>query len=416
MPTVTLTELTLRHLALVVGRQVIYLDKNGPTGFGVRVTEKGARSFVLTYGPHRKRVKLGDVGLIPLSKAREKAKNLLAARQLSGEEREPDVMTFEEAVRLFLTVRCAQRNKASTAKETGRLLNRHFLPDLKDKTIQEIATADLVKITDALLGAGTKSEANHAFTAARTLFRWLTKRGYIPHSPLEGAEMPARTVSRDRLLSDAELRQVLTMTPAHGAYGKLVECLVLTAQRDGQLAHLHRDFINPAEKTITWPGRLMKGGQEHTIPYTDWTGRLLDARPEKGLLFPGETNANMPFANWSNCKRRFDKACPMPHWTLHDLRRTFSTHAAALGIAPHITDLVLDHSPIELSGVRSIYNRHRYIEEMREAVSRWEQYLTNILARAADTAIGAPEKPEDLKPAASSREVVHLREDRPRRP
>ena len=84
MPRVTLTELTIRNLKGVPGKQVIYLDKS-LKGFGVRVTENRQRSFVLTYGADRKRVKLGDVGIIQLSQAREKARSILAERQLNGD-------------------------------------------------------------------------------------------------------------------------------------------------------------------------------------------------------------------------------------------------------------------------------------------------------------------------------------------
>jgi hypothetical protein len=60
MPTITLTDLTIRNLQPVAGKRVTYLDKS-LSGFGVRITENGIKTFVLTYGEARKRVKPGDV-------------------------------------------------------------------------------------------------------------------------------------------------------------------------------------------------------------------------------------------------------------------------------------------------------------------------------------------------------------------
>ena len=80
MPVTTLTDLAIRHLKPVPGKQVTYLDKS-LKGFGVRV---GAESmtYILTYGPNRTRVKLGEAGIVKLADARAKARTILAERQL----------------------------------------------------------------------------------------------------------------------------------------------------------------------------------------------------------------------------------------------------------------------------------------------------------------------------------------------
>ena len=61
MPVVALTDISIRNLKPVPGKRVTYLDKT-LKGFGIRITENGQMSFVLTYGPNRARVKLGEVG------------------------------------------------------------------------------------------------------------------------------------------------------------------------------------------------------------------------------------------------------------------------------------------------------------------------------------------------------------------
>ena len=56
-------------------------------------------------------------------------------------------------------------------------------------------------------------------------------------------------------------------------------------------------------------------------------------------------------------------------WTLHDLRRTCASGMAALGIAPHIVEAVLNHKSGTIKGVAAVYNRHQYTGEAASAGS-----------------------------------------------
>jgi hypothetical protein len=63
-----------------------------------------------------------------------------------------------------------------------------------------------------------------------------------------------------------------------------------------------------------------------------------------------------------------DKAEAIPHWILHDLRRTAATGMARLNIPPHVVDKVLNHVSGTIRGVAAIYNRFEYREERRAAL------------------------------------------------
>jgi integrase len=39
----------------------------------------------------------------------------------------------------------------------------------------------------------------------------------------------------------------------------------------------------------------------------------------------------------------FDARCGVANWTLHDLRRTFATRLAELGVLPHVIEQLLNH-------------------------------------------------------------------------
>jgi integrase len=55
-------------------------------------------------------------------------------------------------------------------------------------------------------------------------------------------------------------------------------------------------------------------------------------------------------------------------WVIHDLRRTLRTHLSALRIPDHIAEMVIGHGR---QGLQRVYDQHRYLNEMREALAMW---------------------------------------------
>ncbi len=354
MPVTTLTEISIRHLRPPEEGQAIYTDRSFK-GFGVRLTP-GSKTYVLTYGSERKRITLGDVSAVSLKDAREKARVIL-----HGPKDKPSP-TFKAALDAFLTLHVRQNNRLSTAKETERLLTTHFTP-LYQRPIASLAAGDFLAITDALMTKGTPSTANHTFTALRTLLRWSVARGYLTHTPIEGARKPARAISRDRVLSDPEIAQTLRTAAYTGLYGVIIQLLILTGQRRGQISHFDQRWIEG--ETVRFPASIMKSAREHLIPIGPWTATLL---PQLAY-----------YGNWGNGHRSFLEKSGVPHFTRHDLRRTFSTGLARLGTAPHIIERLLDHQSGTISGVAAIYNRHHFLPEMRDAVEKWEAHLSKLV-------------------------------------
>src|SRR5216683_7730494 len=58
---------------------------------------------------------------------------------------------------------------------------------------------------------------------------------------------------------------------------------------------------------------------------------------------------------------------PLPHWTLHDLRRTFRTGLGRLGVQPHVAERCMGHVQ---GGVERIYDRHKYQDEIKFALAQ----------------------------------------------
>jgi integrase len=69
----------------------------------------------------------------------------------------------------------------------------------------------------------------------------------------------------------------------------------------------------------------------------------------------------------------------MAHWSLHDLRRSFSTHANERGMAPpHVIETALGH--LVGNKVSRTYNRALYLAERRQLMAVWAQHIMALTA------------------------------------
>ena len=370
-----LTDIVVRSLPPPERGAKVYPDDQ-IDGFGVRVSQGGTKAFVLTHGRSRERITLGRYPIVSLADARAEAKRLLAERTLGKHRLQR--MSFEDALRLYVTTHLIQKTRPITAKGTEALIRNHF-GRLKGKSLEDVRAQDITAVTDKLLAKSQPGAAGHAFTAIKGFLRWSVRRRYLQHDPIEGIESPAKAVSRERVLDDAELRQVLAACRTDGVYGRFVRLLALTGQRRGEIAALERAWINPEAQTITLPKQKTKNHRDHT--FRRMVIRLRNSWKccRKKDCFSPPAGGTCHSRGFSKSKRVFDKACSIEPWTLHDLRRTFATGLQRLGVRIEVTESLLNHVSGTRAGIVGIYQRHGYLEEMRAAVTLWENHIESIL-------------------------------------
>jgi integrase len=232
---VALTDLAVKNLKPPSKGQRIYYDR-ALSGFGVRVSQAGTRTFTLIHGLDRRLVTLGRYPTISLAQARDKARRLLAEKVL-GLDRLVPTPTFAEAFELFKQTYNPPRDR--TKQETVRIIAKHLLPRFGSRRIGEITTPEVAAVIDKLLSK--PGAANHVYAAARLIFRWTWRRRMIDRSPLDGLPFPARYVPRERVLSDDELRSVFRAAGDGSIFGTMIQLLILTGQRKGQIVNLRRE-------------------------------------------------------------------------------------------------------------------------------------------------------------------------------
>lgn len=367
-----LTDLQVRKLKAPETGQRTHFDP-GMKNFGIRISQGGTKTFIVLLGNERRRRSLGRYPDISLADARIKAKEAQVsfAKEAEALQAPASDISFDAARQQFL-MDSQRRNKPSTTAEYRRLLEKYFA--FKGKLIG-ITKTDVVAAIEAL--KRTSSEQKHAFVAIRTMMNWCVKRGLLEHSPVPPISFPV--VSRERILNDDELRAVWFRASKYGyPYGSIVQLLILTGQRRGEIAGLKWNWIGETE--ITLPSGFTKNRRSHVFPISPMVMDILERLPESnGLLFPARGHTDRPFSGWSKSKPKFDKEIEVEGYTLHDLRRTFSSNMARLGTPIHVTEKLLNHVSGTVSGVAAVYNRYSYQDEMRSALHLHDQFITDLV-------------------------------------
>jgi integrase len=390
MPRIRLTKSAIDALPISKS-DVVYWDAGYP-GFGVKVTPKGRKVFIVLYraggaGSKLRKYTIGPYGRVTLHQARVAAHKVFAAkfegRDLAAEKREAKRRVVadrvEDLLESFIAQRLAQNRSAG---EISRLLRREVGKLWAGRSIHEISKRDVVEVISAIEQRGAPAAANKTLKSLKTFLRWCVGRAVLDQSPAEGVPLPAKEVARDRVLNDQELAQViLAARKMEGPYGGIVELLALTGQRREEVARMKWDELDLARRIWTLPKSRTKNAKEHVVHLSEQSMAVLKRADKKGS-FVFSLLGGKPFQEFSRGRRRLDQLSGVTGWRLHDLRRTCVSGMARLGIAPHVADKILNHQAGTISGVAAVYQRHEFLSERRHALDVWGAHVGALLSEA----------------------------------
>jgi integrase len=382
-----LTIAEIRNLGLKGGSaEAIVFDDDVP-GFGVRIRAGGSKVFVFQYktGAKQRRLTLGPVTALDLGKARDAARDLYAKVRLGGDPAGEKMQarlrageTFEAIAALYLRHQEARLRPRSYV-QVQRHLSLYARPlhrlGLEKITKRDIAACISSVRTDSGLVSGNRTRATLS-----ALFSWAMGEGLVEANPVIGTNR-GEEKSRERVLDFAELRLIWNATRDDDT-GAILKLLMLTGQRAGEIAGLRWSEIR--DDVIVLPGERTKNRRPHTIPLSQAARDIITKqkrREGRDQLFGRAGRYNGWHYGTAALNKRIAKIAgrSLPHWTPHDLRRSFATHAAGIGIQPHIIEACLNHVSGHKGGVAGIYNKATYEPEKRTALDRWAEHLLAIV-------------------------------------
>ena len=224
-------------------------------------------------------------------------------------------------------------------------------------------------------GAVTRNRLRSSLSA---FWAWAIAEGLCEQSPVNGTMKADEGASRDRVLTQDELK-ALWHALSDNRFSEIVRLLLLTACRRNEIGNLTWDEIDLKRKLIVLPPDRTKNGRGLELPLSAQALAVIERTPRRNssaFLFR-DANGDK---GWDQDKMRLDARLGIAPWRLHDCRRSTATYMGELGVLPHIIEACLNHQSGHKSGVAGIYNRAKYADEMRAALQRWADHLDEITA------------------------------------
>jgi integrase len=258
-------------------------------------------------------------------------------------------------------------------------LERHLLRYCKPLHGLQLAKIDRRTIAARILDVASNSGAatgNRVRASLSAFFAWAMRQGLLDSNPATGTTR-APEQPRMRVLDGDELRTIWSALGSDD-YSAIIKLLILTGMRREEVGSLR--WCEVTGDQIVLPPQRTKNSRGHRIPIVAAVRAILDGRTRSGAFVFGRHPAK-PFSGWGVSKAGLDRRIKaaghqLEPWRLHDLRRSMRIGLGALGIAPHVAELAINHVR---KGIEATYDRHRYEGEIKTAMTLWANHVLAVV-------------------------------------
>jgi integrase len=396
MATRKLTSAFVEKAAAEAGAErTIFWDegRGSVAGLGLQVTATGHKSFVFQYrirGASR-RMKLTGAWLHYERERERKAAHPIIEPPATGRFTLADAKAEAEAVRgavargrdPFVEMKAAasrgedtfkaiaesymarEGKHLRTARARARTLERHVYPVLGNRPIGEIKRSDVHRLLDRVEDKSGKVMADRVLAFVGRIFNWHSIRSDHFVNPLPRGMRASNSQKRSRILTDDEIRAVWRAAEAQGGpYASLLMFLLLTGARRAEAAEMPWDEVEGGTDWVLPPERnkpmhRSKVKVDLVRPLSPAALAVIEKLPRIGKgKFVFTMDGRRPINGFAKCKIRFDQACGVTGWTLHDLRRTARTLLSRAGVSREIAEHCLGHLPPGIVGNYDVWEYH----------------------------------------------------------
>jgi integrase len=413
-------------------------------GFGVRVSDKRKRTFIMyrrlgkggrpvryTLGEYVPGAKEGEEG--SLDRARARAREAFTALKSGRDPKEDErKQQREEARRQKNTVAAVGEDFIKhyvSALRSGdhmeSVVRRELIARWGDRPINEIERRDAVELVEDLAHRGKPHAARLAFAHARTFFNWAIERSLygLEASPCDRVRVgkligKSKLKPRERALDDDEIRLVWLAAAKAGRaenrgkarprkedaptpalkpgypFGDMTKLLLLTGLRLREVAEARwREFdLDGALWTI--PKSRTKGDAEHLVPLSPAAVNLMRSLPrEKNAVYVlSTTGGKKPISGFGKGKDGIDRIVEnlrkeeAPGEQIEPMEN-WRFHDLRRTLRTRLAALRVPDVVIEAVlghkklGLRKVYDQHEYLDEKKDALQRWAARLQAIVER-----------------------------------
>ena len=363
-------------------------------GLYVSVSPSGTISFRYDYRINNRRETLtigryGPEG-ISLAEAREKlaeAKKLVSSG-LSPAIKKQRVRKEVSAALDFNAYEKEWRKTWSIAESTRALrvsiLDKEVLPRFGRRTLSEITHNDLRSLCEEIRDRGAPSTAVNVRQLVGNVFEFAIDRGVDVDNP--ALRIKAKSIAtfkpRERALSEMEIGVFFNAMPRTGVSQSMqlaLKFVLLTMLRKSEFLLLRWDMVDWEERTLTLPAEIMKMSRPHRVYLSSQAFDILVALnglySRADFVHPGRFSPRNPLSDAalnavirSGIKQLEAKGVEFEKFSVHDLRRTASTHLHEAGYNSDWIEKCLAH---EQRGIRAVYNKAEYSEKRKILLQDW---------------------------------------------
>lgn len=373
----------------------------GVAGLHLRVTESGARSWVLRVSVARRRrdVGLGGFPDVPLALARDKARSIrkqieqgLDPVRVRKEARSALVaaraveVTFDGAARAFIASKSAEWRSGKTADQWQTTLSTYASPVIGKLLIRDVELGHLMKILEPIWLTKTVT-ANRLRGRIENVLDWGTAHGHrkgdnparwrgLLDKLLPGPGKIHKTTHLKAMPANQVGQFMRDLRKQDGTAARALEFLVLTAARSGEIRGATWGEIDLREAVWTIPAARMKGEKEHRVPLSPACLKLLESLPRfKGndLVFSAARGGKMHRSILVDVYQ----AMVGVDITAHGFRSTFRDWASEYTNFPR--------EPVEMAlahaignKVEAAYRRGDLFEKRRRLMNEWARFCNTI--------------------------------------
>jgi integrase len=276
----------------------------------------------------------------------------------------------------------------SDARAEPKIIKGGLAKRWADKAVSEIDSIQIHEAVDQARKHGGDSRARKMHVVLSAFFSWLKRERRVTVNPVQGVWRPGPPESRERVLTDAEIKVFWEACGAIGnPFGAMFRTLLLTGCRLREVAGMTRAELSDSG-VWTIPGTRTKNHKSLVLTMPEFTRGVIGEVPviegQAGLVFT--TNGTTAVSGFSKAKKALDAAMakiagqPAEAWRIHDLRRTAASNLAALGVALPVVEKLLNHMSGSFGGVAGIYQRHEFTAEIADALQRWAVHVEGLVS------------------------------------
>ena len=350
-----LTDRILKTLAAPgTGNRIYYDDQI--TGFGLRITAAGAKSFILNYriGGRERRFTLGAYGpdQWTLVRARKRAGELRrmidnGVDPLGDRQEARTAPTMDDLCKRFEDDHFTKL-RPTTSREYRGIIERYILPEMKHLKVADVSYGDVDRLHRRITKTGAPYRANRAVAILSKMFALAIKWCWRTDNPAKGIERNQEMKRHRYLSADEWARLGMALAEHHDSQAaNIIRLLLLTGARRGEVQAMRWPQLDLDAGVWTKPASLTKQKALHRIPLSDAACLLLrtlksSAEPGAVFVFPGRTGPHRVEikGNWA----AICKAAGITEARIHDLRHTYASVLASAGQSLPIIGALLGHS------------------------------------------------------------------------